>query len=183
MADDQKPKMVWGRRKRKDRPVKRPNRPVFAIMCVIAGILLALNGAIVGLLSPYFDIVTTFTSKPDTTSAEVQQASDATRDITEEVEGEAVVLLDNKNSGLPLAKGSKVNVFGSTVGDLSYGGTGSGSGDSSTNVTFYQGLENAGFEVNEDLESFYDENAVASEDKGVVGTDWNLYELPQSSYS
>ncbi|WP_371683378.1 glycoside hydrolase family 3 C-terminal domain-containing protein [Olsenella sp. Marseille-P4559] len=106
--------------------------------------------------------------------------------MTEEVEAEGITLLKNQDGALPLAGAAKVNVFGSTAGNnFSYGGTGSGSGDESKNVTFYQGLENAGLTVNPDLGQFYSDNAVSPEtgDRRLVGTDWNLYELPQSSYN
>ncbi|WP_444328085.1 glycoside hydrolase family 3 C-terminal domain-containing protein, partial [Paratractidigestivibacter sp.] len=54
----------------------------------------------------------------------------------------------------------------------------------SKNVTFYQGLENAGIQANPELKDFYDKNAksVQKTSTGMVGTDWNLYELPQSDY-
>ncbi|MDY3969994.1 MAG: glycoside hydrolase family 3 N-terminal domain-containing protein [Atopobiaceae bacterium] len=166
------------------KPVKRPKRVLFVFMCILAALVATATLAVGIFVSPYFDIATTFTSKPDTSPEAVTQASDATRDVTQEVESEGIILLKNQNNALPLDGTQKVNVFGSTAGNnFSYGGTGSGSGDSSKNVTFYQGLEDAGLQVNPDLESFYDENALSSENKGLVGTDWNLYELPQSTYT
>ena len=166
------------------KPVKRPKKALFVIMCILSALVVAVTLLVGVVVSPYFDVATTFTTKPDTESTEVQQASQATRDITEEVEAEGVTLLKNENDALPLSGVTKVNVFGSTVGNnFSYGGTGSGSGDTSSNVTFYQGLEDAGLSVNPDLEQFYDENATSAQDMGLVGTDWNLYELPQSSYT
>lgn len=166
------------------KPVKRPKKALFVIMCILSALVVAVTLLVGVVVSPYFDVATTFTTKPDTESTEVQQASQATRDITEEVEAEGITLLKNENDALPLSGVTKVNVFGSTVGNnFSYGGTGSGSGDASKNVTFYQGLEDAGLSVNPDLKQFYDENATSAQDMGLVGTDWNLYELPQSSYT
>lgn len=106
-------------------------------------------------------------------STEVRQASQATSDITEEVEAEGVTLLKNENDALPLSGVTKVNVFGSTAGNnFSYGGTGSGAGDTSKNVTFYQGLEDAGLREPQPSEQFYEENATAAKDMGgIVGTD------------
>ncbi|MGN0286326.1 MAG: glycoside hydrolase family 3 N-terminal domain-containing protein [Atopobiaceae bacterium] len=166
------------------KPVKRPKKFLFGLMCVVTTIVVAVT-LVVGLfVSPYFDVVTTFVTKPDMSSADVQQASQDTRDITEEVESEGITLLKDDNNALPLSGDQKVNVFGSTVGNnFTYGGTGSGSGNTSSNVTFYQGLKDAGLQVNPDLEQFYDQNAESSKSMGLVGTDWNLYELPQSSYT
>lgn len=172
--------MAFGRRK--DGTIRRPFRILFALMCLITAALVALNVAMFGLVFPHLDILQVFTSRPDMEKTSLVEASQATADITEEVESEGLILLTN-NGALPLAGVDKVNVFGSTVGNnFSYGGTGSGSGDASKNVTFYQGLENAGLAVNPDLVSFYEANAVSSQDMGLVGTDWNLYELPQSDY-
>lgn len=164
--------------------VKRPKKALFVIMCILSVLVVAVTLVVGIVVSPYFDLVTTFTTKPDMASTEVRQASQATSDITEEVEAEGVTLLKNENDALPLSGVTKVNVFGSTAGNnFSYGGTGSGAGDTSKNVTFYQGLEDAGLSANPNLEQFYEENATAAKDMGIVGTDWNLYELPQSSYT
>lgn len=166
-----------------NKKVRRPNRFLLVLMCLISVVVIALNVAVVGVVAPHLDILQVFTSRPDMEAASLQEASAATASITEEVEAEGLILLTN-DGVLPLAGVDKVNVFGSTTGNnFSYGGTGSGSGDSSKNVTFYQGLENAGLVPNPDLVSFYEENALSSADMGLVGTDWNLYELPQSAYS
>ncbi len=157
------------------KPVKRPKKAPFVLMCILSVLVVAVTLVVGVVVSPYFDLVTTFTTKPDMASTEVQQATQATHDITEEVEAEGITLLKNENDALPLSGVTKVNVFGSTAGNnFSYGGTGSGSGDASKNVTFYQGLEDAGLSVNPDLKQFYDDNATSSKDMGLVGTDWNL---------
>ena len=167
---------------KKARVPRRPNRPLLVIVCVVVAAIVALNVAFWTVVAPHLDIVNVVTKRPDTTTETYQQAKQDTADITEEVESEGIVLLKNENNALPLAN-KKVNVLGSTAGNnFSYGGTGSGSGDESSNVSFYQGLENAGIEVNPDLKDFYDNNATSAVDYGLVGTDWNLYELPQSSY-
>jgi beta-glucosidase len=175
---------MTGEKDEQAKPVKRPKKALFVIMCIVSALVVAVTLVVGLVVSPYFDLITVFTTKPDMASTEVQQANAATRDITEEVEAEGITLLKNEGDALPLTGVTKVNVFGSTAGNnFSYGGTGSGAGDTSKNVTFYQGLEDAGLSVNPNLKQFYDENATSSKDMGVVGTDWNLYELPQSSYS
>ena len=168
--------------KKKVKVPRRPNRPLLVLVSLLVVALIAVNGLFWGLVNPHLDIVNVFTARPDATTEEYKQAAQATADITEEVESEGIVLLKN-DGGLPLGGTTKVNVLGSTAGNnFSYGGTGSGAGHEDSNVTFYQGLENAGLEVNPELKSFYDANAVEATKYLGVGTDWNLYELPQSAY-
>lgn len=169
--------------KKKVKVPRRPNRPLLVLWSLVLALLLVVSTALTVVLAPHADILNILLSKGDVTSEAAVQASQATADITEEVESEAVILLKNKDAALPLGGNAKVNVFGSTAGNnFSYGGTGSGAGDESKNVTFYQGLENAGIQANPELKDFYDKNAKSAQDKGLVGTDWNLYELPQSDY-
>mgnify|MGYP004711822323 FL=1 len=171
--------------KKKVKVPRRPNRPLLVLWSLVLALLLVVSTALAVVLAPHADILNILLSKGDVTSEAAVQASQATADITEEVESEAVILLKNKDAALPLGGDAKVNVFGSTAGNnFSYGGTGSGAGDESKNVTFYQGLENAGIQANPELKDFYDANALESQQQaiGLVGTDWNLYELPQSDY-
>ncbi len=168
--------------KKKQRVPRRANRPLLVIICLLVALVTALSGVMYAVVVPHADIAAPFTSKPDTSSADVKAASAETAKITEEVESEAVTLLKD-DGALPLAGNAKINVFGSTAGNnFSYGGTGSGSGSEENNVTFYQGLENAGLEVNQELKGFYDQNAPEAITYAKVGTDWNLYEMPQSAY-
>ena len=167
---------------RKQRVPRRANRPLLIVWTLLVAVVAALSVVMYAVVVPHADIAAPFASKPDMTSDSVQQASSATAQVTEEVESEAVVLLKDDGT-LPLAAGDKINVFGSTAGNnFSYGGTGSGSGSEDSNVSFYQGLLNAGLEVNQELKGFYDANAKDAIKYDKVGTDWNLYELPQSSY-
>ena len=87
-------------------------------------------------------------------------ASDEERGAYEEalcaqVEAEGAALLKNDNAALPLASGAKVSLFGHGSVDLMYGGTGSGSVDTSKAPTFKQALENQGITVNETLWNLY----------------------------
>lgn len=62
-------------------------------------------------------------------------------EMTEEVMAEGAVLLKNENGALPLAKQNKVSVFGTASADPVYGGTGSGSVDTSKAVDFTTAFE------------------------------------------
>jgi len=167
-----------------EKKVKRPKRLLFVLLTLVSAIVVVVTVVGVGVVGPYSGLLNTFlNSGARATTEEATEASAQTAAITEEVEGEGIVLLKD-DGALPLTGTTKVNVLGSTAGNnFSYGGTGSGSGDSSKNVNFYQGLENAGLEPNPDLMNYYDENATSAEDMGLVGTDWNLYELDPTIYS
>lgn len=68
------------------------------------------------------------------------------RAIARKAAAEGIVLM--KNDGiLPLAKGSKIALFGSGAGQTIKGGTGSGDVNEREVVSIYQGLINAGFEI------------------------------------
>ena len=75
--------------------------------------------------------------------------------MTEEVMAEGAVLLKNENQALPLASGNKVSVFGVTSVDPIYGGTGSGSVDTSKATSFYTAFEDAGLVMNPTLREQY----------------------------
>ena len=61
--------------------------------------------------------------------------------MTEEVMSEGAVLLKNDNNALPLQKQDKVSVFGTASADPVYGGTGSGSVDTSKAIDFTTAFE------------------------------------------
>ena len=80
---------------------------------------------------------------------------EAGADTTEEVMKEGAVLIKNENAGLPIASDAKISVFGTGGADPVYGGTGSGTVDTSKAVDLYTGLEDAGFELNPTLKDKY----------------------------
>ncbi len=86
--------------------------------------------------------------------------------LNEEIVGEGVVLLKNKgekdNKALPLAKNSKISVFGKNSANIVLGGSGSGGGNSDNTVSLYEGLRNAKFELNPELVKFYEGNSSGS---------------------
>lgn len=74
-----------------------------------------------------------------------------------DIEAEGIVLLKNEDGTLPLA-GKKLNVFGSASITPFLGGTGSGSIISENPLLFYDALELAGIEYNDELKNLYEEN-------------------------
>lgn len=165
----------------KGRRIRRPNRPLLVLMCVIVAIVVVLNVLVIGFATPYFGVINTrMVGKP--TTEEATKATQASSNMTETVEDDGIILLSN-DGALPLGGNEKVNVFGAATEGFVYGGTGSGAGGSGDNVTFYQGLQNAGLTPNPELMSFYQDNVQSGVDMGLVGTDYNNYELSQTSYS
>lgn len=102
--------------------------------------------------------------------------------IVEEIAAEGIVMTKN-DGGLPLSAGN-LNVFGWASTAPIYGGTGSGSVDTSTATDILGGLTNAGFILNTDLNGLYTSYQAA---RGVIsindGQDWTLPEPPADRYS
>ena len=71
------------------------------------------------------------------------------------VEAEGAALLKNDNAALPLADSAKVSLFGHGSVDLMYGGTGSGSVDTSKAPNLKEALEAQGIQVNQTLWDLY----------------------------
>ncbi|MBQ3300964.1 MAG: glycoside hydrolase family 3 C-terminal domain-containing protein, partial [Eggerthellaceae bacterium] len=160
-----------------NKPVRRPSRILLWVLSILVIPFVLILGITTTIARPYFAMINGIMA-PNLSSEENRAEP---RAMTQEVESEAIVLLEN-NGALPLGAGAKVNVYGVGVEQFTYGGTGSGSADESVNTSLMQGLRDAGLEVNEDLASWYKENTPDTAAMGLVGTDWNLYEIPQSAY-
>ena len=127
----------------------------------------------------------------DFTSSEDQAASAA--EICESVVANGAVLLLNNDSALPLEEGAAVTLFGTTSADFIYGGTGSGSMDTSTATTLKDALEADGFSVNPTMWEFY--TSGDGSEYGLVtasgslnnyifdNSEFLINEVPQSVYS
>ena len=83
--------------------------------------------------------------------------------LNEEIVGEGVVLLKNNENGLPVSKeNAKISVFGKNSANIVLGGSGSGGGNSAGSISLYDGLRNAGFQLNPTLTEFYEGRASGS---------------------
>ena len=83
-------------------------------------------------------------------------AVEAGNKLNLQIEQEGAVLLVNEDNALPIARGSKVSVFGKNSVNLVLGGSGSGSGTSKNTKTLFDGLTAGGIEYNPTLKSFYE---------------------------
>ncbi|SFZ94260.1 beta-glucosidase [Flaviramulus basaltis] len=77
-------------------------------------------------------------------------------EVTRQVAAEATILLKNDNNTLPFnSKSSSLAVFGNTTYNFIAGGTGSGDVNEAYTVSLIEGLTNAGFSIDKELESKY----------------------------
>ncbi|MBR3367053.1 MAG: glycoside hydrolase family 3 C-terminal domain-containing protein [Lachnospiraceae bacterium] len=77
------------------------------------------------------------------------------RELCAQVEAEGAALLKNDNQALPLAEGAKVSLFARGSVDLMYGGTGSGSVDTSAAPSLKDALTQEGIQINQGLWDWY----------------------------
>lgn len=76
--------------------------------------------------------------------------------VTRQSATEGMVLLKNDNATLPLPQEiKKIAAFGNTSYEIITGGTGSGDVNEAYSVALVEGLQNAGYTVNENLQSMY----------------------------
>lgn len=168
---------------KKEKPLKKPSRIGFINVSFWLVIVLILNITVASVLPGYYDIANHFMGNEQLKDEVSEAAKEESRELTQEIEREGIVLLENKNDVLPLTDVTKVNVFGYISNNTIYGGSGSGSGDSTGNVDLLTGLTESGFEVNPDLQKFYEENYVERQSTGFTGNDYSIYEVPVSEYS
>ena len=105
-----------------------------------------------------FNVITSFLCGQGFKDGEAAQAARAKNDIlAQQVEEAGAVLLKNDNNVLPMKTNKRVNVFGWAGSDNGFlpQGTGSGTGSRNNLVKFYEGLRQAGFEVNDQLANAY----------------------------
>ena len=101
----------------------------------------------------------------------------------DEISGEGMTLLENDGI-LPLASGTKLNVFGWSSTNPVYGGVGSGAlNDQYATTSLLQGLEEAGFEINQELVDFYTAYCGSRASVSMWSQDWTLPEPNVNLYT
>ena len=159
---------------------KKGNRHVIRWAAVLGGI--AAIAVIVNMIcfGPMYNNVSGYLNASKAKlSDETAAQSKAT---VQKVGEEGMVLL--KNTGiLPLDKSTKLNVFGWASTNPLFGGTGSGSSDSSTAVNILQSLADAGFEINLGLSNMYYEYQPQRPSIAMYTQDWTLPEPPVGVYN
>ncbi|SFK58916.1 beta-glucosidase [Lachnospiraceae bacterium KH1T2] len=143
----------------------------------LLGLIVVVNLILTG---PMYNMVTLATG--DGAISEV--TSSEAKALGEEIASEGIVLLQNNDGALPLAKGTKLNVFGWSSTNPVYGGTGSGGlNDAYPTVSLLEGLKNAGFEVNQDIVDFYTNFRETRPTVGMWGQDWTIPEPTMDDYN
>ncbi len=146
-------------------------------IAIILALLVVVNLICRGPMSNLLDLATGGGSIEEATSAE---ATALVSTITEE----GVVLAQNEDGILPIASGSKLNVFGWASTNPCYGGTGSGALNTAyPTVDFIAGLNAAGIETNTELSKFYTDYKSDRPSVAMWSQDWTLPEPNVSAYS
>lgn len=131
------------------------------------------------LTGPMYSMVTLATGDGKVSEEHAAEATELVEDIADE----GIVLLDNDGT-LPMAKNSKLNVFGWASTNPCYGGTGSGAlSDAYPTVTLLEGLKNVGFELNTELSDFYTSYRADRPVVGIFSQDWTLPEPEAAQYT
>lgn len=159
--------------------MERRKRKLIRSQSVIAAILVIcviLNMVCVGPVSTLLTLTSEAgTLNDDTTEAAIE--------LGEEIAGEGIVLLKDTDDILPL-KTKNLNVFGWASTNPCYGGSGSGAlSDAYHIVGILEGLENAGFALNDELTEFYQDYAEERGKLTIFKQDWTLPEPPAENYS
>ena len=161
---------------RKEKPARKNLTRTASWLVFGLGTLLSINLMING---PLKTMITLATGRGVITEQSLNEA----KSLGEEISSEGIVLLKN-DSTLPLQKGSKLNLFGWSSTNPLYGGTGSGGlNDSFPTVSLIEGLQNAGFEVNEELVKFYTDFRQKRPTVGMWGQDWTIPEPSIEQYN
>lgn len=146
-------------------------------LVALVGIVVAVSMMLTGPLSTLLNNATI--TKYTLSDATVSKANELAKDV----QSEAVTLLKNDDSNLPLS-GKKVNVFGWGSTNPVYGGTGSGSMSKQyKTVSPLDGMKQAGLKTNTELSKLYTDYRKDRPEVGMFAQDWTLPEVPAKQYS
>ena len=112
-----------------------------------------------------------------TTDADVKKYVSS---VAQEAEGEGLVLLKNDNNSLPLAKGTKIALFGTASYRINYNTSGSSSTDSSNYKSLSDSLKDEGFNVDEDIANLYASDAFKTYGRTFTSGRYLINEAPYS---
>ena len=146
-------------------------------LAILLALTIVVNLICTGPMSTMLDLVSGSGTITEETSAKATE-------LVNEITADGVVLAKDEGGILPVASGSKLNVFGWASTNPCYGGTGSGALNTAYPVTdLLTGLHNAGIETNEELSKFYTDYKADRPSVGMVAQDWTLPEPNVSLYT
>ena len=148
-------------------------------MAALLAIAVTINAICLGPMSALLSLVGS-AATPTTISEELAAEAEAS---ALKIAEEGFVLLENDGL-LPLTDVQKVNLFGWASTNPIYGGAGSGGlNDLYRKVSLIEGIQNAGFEINQELIDFYLGYAENRAAVSITAQNWDLPEPPAANYS
>ena len=147
-----------------------------AAIAMVLAVVVCVNMICFGPMSTLIGLATGNGTLSDETNEEAAE-------VAEEIMEDGIVLLKNE-SLLPLNETKKLNIFGWESINPAYGGAGSGGiNDLYDIVSLNQGLENAGFSINQKLVDFYNNYGADNPEMSIQKQSWTLPEPPVDTYS
>ena len=147
-----------------------------AAIAMILAVVICVNMICFGPMSTLIGLVAGNGTLSDETNEEAAG-------VAEEIMEDGIVLLKNEKL-LPLNETKKLNIFGWESINPAYGGAGSGGiNDLYDIVSLNQGLENAGFSINQELVDFYNNYGADNPEMSIQKQSWTLPEPPVDTYS
>ena len=147
-----------------------------AVIAMVLAVVVCVNMICFGPMATLIGLATGNGTLSDETNEEAAE-------VAEEIMKDGIVLLKNE-SLLPLNETKKLNIFGWESINPAYGGAGSGGiNDLYDIVSLNQGLENAGFSINQELVDFYNNYGADNPEMSIQKQSWTLPEPPVDTYS
>ena len=147
-----------------------------AAIAMVLAVVVCVNMICFGPMSTLIGLATGNGTLSDETNEEAAE-------VAEEIMEDGIVLLKNE-SLLPLNETKKLNIFGWESINPAYGGAGSGGiNDLYDILSLNQGLENAGFSINQELVDFYNNYGADNPEMSIQKQSWTLPEPPVDTYS
>ena len=162
------------------RKMKKSQKFLIRSQSVIAAVLAILVTANTVCFGPMSTLISLATGNGTVSEKTAEEA----KEVAQQVAEEGFVLLKNDDSFLPLQNISKLNLFGWAASNPVYGGSGSGGINQLYEIVSLQkGIEDAGFEVNQELLDFYSAYTSDRPEMSIQKQSWTLPEPPVSTYS
>ena len=147
-----------------------------AVIAMVLAVVVCVNMICFGPMATLIGLATGNGTLSDETNEDAAE-------VAEEIMEDGIVLLKNE-SLLPLNETKKLNIFGWESINPAYGGAGSGGiNDLYDIVSLNQGLENAGFSINQKLVDFYNNYGADDPEMSIQKQSWTLPEPPVDTYS
>lgn len=147
-----------------------------AVIAMVLAVVVCVNMICFGPMATLIGLATGNGTLSDETNEEAAE-------VAEKIMEDGIVLLKNE-SLLPLNETKKLNIFGWESINPAYGGAGSGGiNDLYDIVSLNQGLENAGFSINQKLVDFYNNYGADDPEMSIQKQSWTLPEPPVDTYS